>query len=150
MAPDETSATLAGIRALSVRQPWAWAIAVGGKAVENRTRGTRYRGLLAIHASKNVYREDLDNPLILMAIAAHGFVIDEGPSSTGAVVAVAEVAGWPLLGRVHAARERHLPGVRAGCSPWAVRGQFHIELANVRPLPEPVPCRGMPGTVAPP
>jgi len=31
------------------------------------------------------------------------------------------------------------------CSPWAAYGQWHIELADVRPLPEPVPCRGMLG-----
>lgn len=31
------------------------------------------------------------------------------------------------------------------CDPWAMSGQFHIELADVRPIPEPVPCRGMLG-----
>ena len=33
-------------------QPWAWAIAVAGKDVENRGWSTTYRGLLAIHAGK--------------------------------------------------------------------------------------------------
>jgi hypothetical protein len=28
------------------------------------------------------------------------------------------------------------------CSQWAVRGQFHITLTKVRPLAEPIPCRG--------
>jgi len=37
-------------RAITVKQPWAWAIAHGGKTVENRSRGTRHRGLLLIHA----------------------------------------------------------------------------------------------------
>ena len=40
------------MKALSVRQPWAWAIMHAGKDVENRTRITRYRGPLAIHATK--------------------------------------------------------------------------------------------------
>jgi hypothetical protein len=31
---------------------------------------------------------------------------------------------------------------RTGCSPWAARGRHHIELAGVRPLAEPVPCKG--------
>jgi hypothetical protein len=31
------------------------------------------------------------------------------------------------------------------CTPWSARGQFHIELANVRPLADPVPCKGMLG-----
>lgn len=40
------------MKALSIRQPWAWAIIHAGKPVENRTWGTRYRGPLYIHASK--------------------------------------------------------------------------------------------------
>lgn len=126
------------IRALSVRQPFAWAIAVGAKPVENRTYGVRYRGLLAIHASKNVRREDLDNPLILEAIADHGFTINEGPSSLGAVVAVAELCGchrWPAAGECNGRS-------RPACSPWAALDQWHWRLRNVRPLPEPVPCKG--------
>lgn len=38
-------------RALSVRQPWAWAIVHAGKDVENRPRGTRFRGSFFVHAS---------------------------------------------------------------------------------------------------
>lgn len=39
------------MKALSIRQPWAWAI-FHGKPVENRTRPSRYTGPLLIHASK--------------------------------------------------------------------------------------------------
>ena len=39
--------------ALTVCQPWAWAIMVGPKRVENRTWRTNYRGPLAIHAGKS-------------------------------------------------------------------------------------------------
>lgn len=39
------------MKALSVRQPWAWAIVHGTKRVENRSWTTSYRGDLAIHAS---------------------------------------------------------------------------------------------------
>ena len=45
------------MKALSVRQPWAWAIIHAGKDVENRTWGTRYHGPLLIHASKNYDRD---------------------------------------------------------------------------------------------
>jgi hypothetical protein len=126
------------IRALSVRQPWAWAIACAGKDVENRTRGTRYRGLLTIHASKTVYREDMENPLILEAIAGTDFVIDEGPSSLGAIVAVAELVSCHLSPDFNGT----CGATRPLCSPWAVRDQYHWCLASVRPLAEPVPCRG--------
>src|SRR5260370_26794605 len=41
------------MKALSVCQPWAWAILHGGKTVENRSRPTRHRGPLVIHASRS-------------------------------------------------------------------------------------------------
>lgn len=42
------------MKALTVRQPWAFAIAHLGKRVENRVWGTTYRGDLAIHAASIV------------------------------------------------------------------------------------------------
>lgn len=39
------------MKALSVRQPWAWLIAHGVKTVENRTWATNFRGRFYIHAS---------------------------------------------------------------------------------------------------
>jgi len=35
-----------------------------------------------------------------------------------------------------------IPDTGGMCSPWAVIGQYHWQLANVRPLAEPVPCKG--------
>ena len=40
------------MKALSVLQPWAWAIVHGPKRIENRTWATRHRGPLLIHAGK--------------------------------------------------------------------------------------------------
>jgi hypothetical protein len=42
------------LRALSIRQPWAWAVAAGLKRVENRSWRVSYRGPLAIHAARVV------------------------------------------------------------------------------------------------
>lgn len=52
--------------ALSVRQPWAWAIIHGGKDVENRSwqavnHGLRQRGRIAIHASKGMGRDEYED-----------------------------------------------------------------------------------------
>lgn len=49
--------------ALSVRQPWAWAIIHAGKDVENRSwqavnHGLKARGRIAIHAAKGMSREE--------------------------------------------------------------------------------------------
>jgi len=40
------------MKALSIKQPWAWLIARGIKNIENRGWEGRYRGRLLIHASK--------------------------------------------------------------------------------------------------
>ena len=39
------------VKAISIRQPWAWLITNGFKTVENRTRRWHYTGRLFIHAS---------------------------------------------------------------------------------------------------
>jgi len=41
----------ASMKVLVVRQPWAWLIVNGYKDIENRSWGTRFRGLLIIQAS---------------------------------------------------------------------------------------------------
>ena len=45
------------MKALSIRQPWAWLIVQGYKPVENRTWRTSYRGPLLIHAGKGFDKE---------------------------------------------------------------------------------------------
>jgi hypothetical protein len=42
------------VKALSIRQPWAWMILHGGKDIENREWPTRVRGRVLIHASKGI------------------------------------------------------------------------------------------------
>ena len=40
------------MKALSIRQPWAWAIIHAGKDIENRTWKTNFRGRIYVHAAK--------------------------------------------------------------------------------------------------
>lgn len=52
--------------ALSVRQPWAWAIIYAGKDIENRSwqavnHGLRQRGRIAIHAAKGMTRREYED-----------------------------------------------------------------------------------------
>jgi hypothetical protein len=42
------------VKAISVRQPWAWLIIHAGKDVENRTWNTNVRGRVLIHAAKGM------------------------------------------------------------------------------------------------
>ena len=40
------------MKALSIRQPWAWLICKGYKDIENRDWGTGFRGRIYVHAGK--------------------------------------------------------------------------------------------------
>lgn len=46
------------MKALSIRQPWAWLIVHGGKDIENRTWHTKHRGRFLVHASKGMTRKE--------------------------------------------------------------------------------------------
>lgn len=49
------------MKALSIRQPWAWLILHGGKDVENRDWATKVRGRILIHASKGMTGDDYES-----------------------------------------------------------------------------------------
>jgi hypothetical protein len=68
------------MKALTVQQPWAWAIIHGGKDVENRTQLWSYRGPLAIHAGSRFSQRGADFSPLQRAYAAWlGFRHWEGP-----------------------------------------------------------------------
>jgi hypothetical protein len=138
------------MKALSVRQPWAWAIAFGQKDIENRTWGTGYRGPLAIHAGARWDGDGAFDKRVLRALHGFGDRFDPplcverlGPKTTrllcdgqltpGAVVAVVDLVG------ICTARST---SQQCGCGMWASEGQCHWRLAGVQPLAEPVPCKG--------
>jgi hypothetical protein len=48
------------MKALSIRQPWAWLVVNGWKNIENRERRFKHRGPLLIHASAWMTPEDYE------------------------------------------------------------------------------------------
>jgi hypothetical protein len=46
------------VKAISIRQPWAWLIVNGHKDIENRTWATKVRGPVMIHASQGMTRDE--------------------------------------------------------------------------------------------
>src|SRR3546814_20184887 len=50
--PDTTLFRSGAVKAISLWQPWASAIALGHKSIETRHWPTKYRGELALHAAK--------------------------------------------------------------------------------------------------
>lgn len=49
------------MKALSLWQPWATAIALGSKRIETRSWKTDYRGPLAIHAAKRCVKKEMND-----------------------------------------------------------------------------------------
>jgi hypothetical protein len=127
------------IRALTLLQPWASLIAVGAKRLETRNWCTAYRGLLAIHAGKastEWSRATWRLPVVQEAMGGAGIVAEED-LPRGCVVAVCELCDCIPILEPPAEPERSF-GVYTP-------GRFAWKLANVRPLPVPVPMRGLPG-----
>jgi hypothetical protein len=123
------------VRALSVRQPWAWAIARGYKPVLNRSCDTGYRGPVAIYASLRVDLGSVESHVVREAASATWDPADP-VASIGGIIAVVSLEG------VCAAEAS---GDRCGCGAWAAPGAYHWHLADPRPLRWPVLALGQPG-----
>jgi len=118
-----TTVATAPLRALTVRQPWADAIAHSTKRTENRTWSVPARHLgtrILIHAAAAPDRHavlPVENP-----------DARDWPDRRGVIVAVATLASC------------HFD--TGCCSPWGEREVFHWQLADVVPLAVPVAARG--------
>lgn len=140
-----------GIRALTVRQPWAWAI-LHGKPIENRRTLILPEGrVLWLHAGSWARwdPDGQDSPLVQAAWRRAGggqpLTRDPAVMPFGAIVALMESGGCHHAADCTGTDAAGGRRITRMCTPWAASGQFHIGLARVAPLPEPVPCRGMPG-----
>jgi hypothetical protein len=122
------------VKCLSIRQPYAGAVALGWKDVENRGQMFHHRGLLLIHAGGQLAAdfttatttvEDLSGQTLPQLGSPR-----ESPAwAMGAIVGVVEVS----------AAHR---GCDGSCSPWAQPGRVHHMLTHVGVLRRPVPCPG--------
>lgn len=112
------------MKALSIRQPWAWAIVQGHKSVENRTWTMRHTGPLLIHAGLVFDGEGMKSMLSVF------------PDLQGQLP-----QRWDLGGIVGVAEA--VECVTSHPSRWFT-GPFGLVLRNARPLPFR-PCRGVLG-----
>lgn len=105
------------MRALSIRQPWAWAIVQGLKDIENRTWNTKYRGPFLVHASKKL------DPRGIQIMRSNGLRLPETFETGGFV-------GMSTLISTHSAHPSH----------W-FEGPFGFYLAKSKTL-QFVPFKG--------
>ena len=115
------------MKAISIRQPWAWLILNAGKDYENRDWPTKFRGRVLIHASKGMTRAEYDGASLYVREVVH-------PCITIPPFEALERGG--IVGEVTIT-----DCVTDSCSPW-FNGWYGFALANPKPLTFQ-PCRGM-------
>ncbi len=141
------------MKALSLTQPWASLVAKGAKKIETRSWATSYRGPLAIHASKSFptwAREMVYDKDFILAL----FGCFEGSWKrlpTGAVLAICELvdvirideAIWfPACKGIGTKRQYwELSKQERAFGDYSI-GRHAWLLANIVPLPEPIPAKG--------
>ena len=123
------------VKALTIRQPWAWATIYGGKDVENRRWTTAYRGPLLIHAAKNADPDPGATARLLWTMA--------DPEAFGQPRGALQ-AREAIIGVIHLADV-----LTDSPSPWALPGWYHWVLEFPAPVAH-IPCRGRPGLWVPP
>src|SRR3546814_18926401 len=81
------------MKALSIRQPWAWLITQGFKDIENRTWQTKFRGQFLIHASKGMTKDEYESvQWYLSDIATHITLPEFGELERGGIVGLATLS----------------------------------------------------------
>lgn len=106
------------MRALTIRQPWAAAIAHGPKRIENRGKPIPAKHVgttILIHAGA---AEDVN--------ALPADMVSHWPRHFGAIIAVATLAGC------------HQAAKPRCCAPWGFPDTWHWQLENVRAVPHPI------------
>lgn len=110
------------MKALSIRQPYAWLIVSGHKDIENRTWPTSFRGQVLIHAGviypQRDYADDAD------AFARRFGAYPVRAEMIGGIVGVATIVDC----------------VNVSKSEW-FHGPYGFVLREARPLPL-IPCKG--------
>lgn len=120
--------------ALSIRQPWVWAIINAGKDIENRQWSTRFRGEFCIHAAKGMTHYEwsdamdfIDRAFPVPMPAEQGrraSAVHSTDAKRGGIIGVAELVDC----------------IDESESPWFF-GRYGFVLRNVRPVPF-IPVKG--------
>ncbi len=110
------------MKALSVKQPWAWGLVTGLKTIENRTWKTSHRGPLLIHAGKSTELDPLAPPFDLLFPG-----LDPADLIYQSLIGIVDIIDC-------------VPLADAPVTPFT-QGPYCWICANPRPI-RPIPCAG--------
>lgn len=122
------------MKALTVRQPFGWAI-FHGKNVENRRQMFTHRGLLLIHTGQQLAQArdfDFVNHLADQPIPLLGLPGEPTECAVGSIIGAVQVVG-----------AHHFDACGGTCSPWADKtAPVHLRIADARVFRVPIPAYG--------
>ena len=104
--------------ALSIRQPWVWAIMNAGKGIENRNWSTNFRGRVCLHAAKGCTVAEYEDAAGFIEFACNLTVPPLAELESGVIVGTARI----------------IDCVSESDSRWFF-GRYGFVLAEVTPLP---------------
>lgn len=143
------------MKAISLLQPWASLIAIGAKKIETRSWSTKYRGPLAIHASKKLWKfmEYLpEERLIGLTLWETGLYHTLKDLPHGAVIATCNLVDVRYMlqgklfryenGAVIAGGEIPMPGEPELSFGDYTPGRFAWMLEDIKMLKSPIPAKG--------
>lgn len=130
------------MKALTIRQPWAFAICRLGKRVENRSWSTNHRGPILIHAAAGCGKAEMglslreiqramSDPEARSRALGPVFAREAMGAPRGAIVALATLGSALLPAFDGRARD-----------PWHMPNQYGLRLSDVLVLDRPIPCKG--------
>lgn len=121
------------LKALSLKQPFAWLIANSYLLVDDRSWGTQYRGPILIHASKGLYEEYYRHIKLNTDIP----IPDKDKLEYGGVVGIAKLVFCGKPDELHAGLSREQRAHFGGVHPE----YYGFLFAQATPLPL-LPCAG--------
>ena len=129
------------MQALTIHEPWATLLVKGKKQFETREWYRNYRGLLAIHSGKQSVSVEDYSPELEELLDDLDITQNDLNNNKGKIIAIATLKEIHLMSKEFIKAQSELERLTGFWQP----GRYAWELIDIKPLPEPIPARGMPG-----
>jgi hypothetical protein len=139
------------MKAISLLQPWASLVAIGAKKIETRSWDAKYRGPLAIHASKGfpkVVKELCWGEPFRSTLLKHGYLMSFCNMPFGAIVATCRLVDCKQI-QITVKDDKICNPQNLSVKERAFGNytpfRYAWILEDIKPLPEPIPAKGHQG-----